>query len=329
MTPILSINSNSVTIYWPSISKTFIINKGDLLYNRVLFEMIEEENFDALYNYLGGKNVKPPETPDLEISLEEDCVYYKGEKLTSNYLVRKIMQIHRESGLLTPITNFLKKLYKNPSKTAIDELFLFIEETSLSLFPDGDIAAYKMVRNDYMDLYSNTCDYSIGKTVKMPRNKVNDNRDETCSDGLHFCSKNYIPAAYTFNNRNRMILVKINPEHVVCIPRDYNNQKARACEIKSYEDITNFDEINEIYERYAVIGNQKSDNNELDPDEYIQKFSESWKNADLMDLEDDWEDDDEYYGEDIDIESEDEESFGISDIYQEPNITERKDDILD
>lgn len=325
MTPILSINSNSVTIYWPSNSKTIVINKGDLLYNEKLFNLIKDENFDDLYSYVTNTKIEPTECSDLKISIEQNCVFYNGEKLESNYLINKIIDISRDGGLLDPITNFLKKVYNNPSKTAIDELFIFVEDTKLALFPDGDIAAYKMVRSDYKDIFSNTCDYSIGKTVKMPRNKVNDNRNITCSSGLHFCSKNYIPAAYGFDRHNRMILVKINPENVVCIPRDYDNQKARACEITSYEDITNMDEINDIYEKYTVISDPSLAQSQVDFNSYITAFKDAWRNDDLdiFNDDDDYDDDDDiYYGEDDDeINSEDQESFSISDAYKnKPNI---------
>ena len=63
-------------------------------------------------------------------------------------------------------------------------------------------------------------------TLTMPRNKVDDNRDRTCSYGLHFCSMSYLPAYY--GGRGRVLLVKIDPADVVSIPSDYDNAKGRA-----------------------------------------------------------------------------------------------------
>ena len=120
-------------------------------------------------------------------------------------------------------------MYDNPSKTAVDELYLFLEACELPITEDGHFIAYKIVKNDYKDIYSGTLDNSIGKTVSMPRNAVDDDRNRTCSAGLHFCSKDYLSHYGSGSRSNdRCILVKINPADVVSIPADYNNAKGRT-----------------------------------------------------------------------------------------------------
>jgi hypothetical protein len=59
----------------------------------------------------------------------------------------------------------------------------------------------------------------------MARNKVDDNQNNTCSQGLHFCSEGYLKH---FGGA-RTVIVKINPRDVVSIPNDYNQTKGRAC----------------------------------------------------------------------------------------------------
>jgi hypothetical protein len=59
----------------------------------------------------------------------------------------------------------------------------------------------------------------------MERNKVDDNQNNTCSSGLHFCSENYLRSF----GGDRTVIVKINPRDVVSIPTDYDNSKGRAC----------------------------------------------------------------------------------------------------
>ena len=61
----------------------------------------------------------------------------------------------------------------------------------------------------------------------MERNKVDDNQNNTCSSGLHFCSKEYL--SHFGGSDSRTMIVKINPADVVSIPTDYNNSKGRAC----------------------------------------------------------------------------------------------------
>ena len=79
----------------------------------------------------------------------------------------------------------------------------------------------------------------------MERYDVDDNRDNTCSTGLHFCSKDYLNS---FGGA-RTVIVKINPRDVVSIPSDYNQTKGRAC-------------------RYEVVG-------EIDQDKADQAFTRS------------------------------------------------------
>jgi len=68
-------------------------------------------------------------------------------------------------------------------------------------------------------------DNSPGTIVEMERNQVDDNKDQTCSTGLHFCGMSYLSCF----GGDRTVIVKINPADVVSIPSDYNEAKGRAC----------------------------------------------------------------------------------------------------
>jgi hypothetical protein len=70
-------------------------------------------------------------------------------------------------------------------------------------------------------------DNSPGRVVEMERNKVDDNKDQTCSTGLHFCGLSYL--GHFGGSDSRIVIVKINPRDVVSIPSDYNGAKGRAC----------------------------------------------------------------------------------------------------
>ncbi len=144
-------------------------------------------------------------------------------------IVKKIMKMHEQGFSCRPLLNFVYNLYQNPSPTAIQELFLFIEACDLPITEDGHFIAYKMVRENYKDIYSGKMDNSIGATPSMPRSMVDDDRNRTCSCGLHFCSKAYLPCYMSSNaSTDRCVLVKINPADVVAIPADYNNAKGRT-----------------------------------------------------------------------------------------------------
>jgi hypothetical protein len=61
----------------------------------------------------------------------------------------------------------------------------------------------------------------------MNRQDVDDNCNNTCSTGLHFCSLNYLGSFGS--SGDPVVILKIDPKDVVSIPVDYNNTKGRCC----------------------------------------------------------------------------------------------------
>lgn len=163
---------------------------------------------------------------DGRVSVEHGVVSLDGENL-HNAITTRIIEQHAEGFDASSMCNFLANLEDNPSKQAVDELYLFLEAGNLPITEDGCFLAYKMVREDYTDHYTGKFDNSVGKTPKMKRNKVDDRRDVTCSDGLHFCSQGYL---HSYHSGGRVMLIKINPRDVVSIPSDYKNAKGRCCQ---------------------------------------------------------------------------------------------------
>jgi len=163
-----------------------------------------------------------------------------------NSLTTRMITMLQEDFPIEPLVLFMENLMENPSKRAVDELYGFLERNSLPITPDGHFLAYKRVRNDYLDLHSGTMDNSVGKIVEMERNQVDDNKEQTCSTGLHFCSQAYLPH-FGAGGENRVVIVKINPRDVVSIPVDYNNAKGRACR----------------YEVVGEVGNEPTDETEF------------------------------------------------------------------
>jgi hypothetical protein len=133
--------------------------------------------------------------------------------------------------------NFVQKLYQNPLSSAREELYLWLETSDLPITPDGDFLAFKRVRSDYTDIHSGTFDNSVGQIVSMPRAEVDDNRNNTCSAGLHFCSASYLPS-FASSSCDRVVMVKVNPADVVSIPSDYNNAKGRTWRYEVVADVT-------------------------------------------------------------------------------------------
>lgn len=166
-------------------------------------------------------------------------VLYNGTPL-HNVLCERILDVLREGLEATGLVKFLENLMKNPSYTAVQELYLFLEANKIPITEDGYFLAWKKIRHDWKDIYSGSVDYSIGAKPTMPRNQVDENRHQTCSRGLHVAGWDYLPHFGSSNtNSDRVIIVKVNPADVVAVPSDYNNAKMRVATmevLREYKD---------------------------------------------------------------------------------------------
>lgn len=158
------------------------------------------------------------------VSIQDGELLWKGEAM-HGYLSTKILDMLNQGLPVEPMVNFMHNLMSNPSRRAVTELYGFLEKGGMPITPDGYFLAYKKVRANYKDCHSGTMDNSVGKVVEMERNGVDDDKDRTCSAGLHFCSQGYL----NHFGGDRIMIVKVNPADVVSIPTDYNDAKGRAC----------------------------------------------------------------------------------------------------
>jgi len=161
-----------------------------------------------------------------EVTVVGSRVMY-GDEPVHHVLANRIMDVLSEGFNIDPWLRFATNVYANPYGWSRDELYLFLEKAELPLTDDGCFIAYKKVRSDYTDIHSGRFSNQIGQIVSMPREQVDKNRNNTCSTGLHFCSKGYLPS-FGGGYGSRVVLVKINPADVVSIPSDYDNTKGRT-----------------------------------------------------------------------------------------------------
>lgn len=203
-------------------NKPHTINKAHVNYEKVK-EAIRKEDWDQV------KKIIDPEKVVLEygngrVAVQGDKLFWDGVEM-HNALSRRMLQMLQDDFPILPLIKFMENLSENPSFRAVNELYGFLEKNNLPITPDGHFLAYKKVRDDYKDVYSGTFDNSVGKVVEMPRNKVNDDKNQTCSAGLHFCSEEYL----NHFGGERVMILKINPRDVVSVPTDYNDSKGRCC----------------------------------------------------------------------------------------------------
>lgn len=174
--------------------------------------------------------------PKGTVSVTMNSVSYNGEVI-SGVLVDRILGLLAEGFDIMPMVRFLENLYTNPADFARDELYLWLETSNLPITEDGHFLAYKNVRADFKSIHDGQVDNTPGKIVSMPRNAVDDDRNRTCSAGLHFCSASYLPS-FSYHSDGHTVLLKINPADVVSIPSDYGNAKGRAWKYEVLSEVT-------------------------------------------------------------------------------------------
>jgi hypothetical protein len=226
------------------------IAKTHITYEKVK-EAIRNGEWDTV------KKIINPEKVVLEygsgrVAIKGETLFWDGQEM-HNALSRRMIQMIQDDFPIEPLVLFMENLQENTSYRAINELYGFLEKNTLPITPDGCFLAYKRVRDDYMDCYSGsvlnkpaymltdedreviagkqgrkaevTVKIKDGETVvKMPRKMVDDDQNRTCSDGLHFCSQDYL----NHFGGERIMILKIHPKDVVSIPVDYNNAKGRT-----------------------------------------------------------------------------------------------------
>jgi hypothetical protein len=227
--------TNGLSLFWDG--RVVNIDHTAAHYMTVL-NAIESEDYPAIDAALKSaeerirdKLVQENET---EITVSHGQVFYQGKPL-HGALVERIVELSGRGLNISPLKNFLRNLLANPSFRAVSDLYTFLEVGGMPITPDGHFLAYKAVRSDWRDIHSGTFDNSVGAVVEMPRNRVDENPDVTCSAGLHVCSFEYLP---NFAHANgHVVVVKINPADVVAIPRDYNNSKMRVCKYVVLQEV--------------------------------------------------------------------------------------------
>ena len=250
--------------------KQYNVNNSDQNYNNVialLTDITMEGREDKLLALLDKKVAVETYFQNAEgVEVRNDGIWYEGEQV-HNVVVDRIFSFMKANLPFQPMLNFLTKLLQNPSYTSQQQLFYFLEHSSLPICEDGDFLAYKAVTANFLDKHSQKYDNSIGKIVTMPRSRVDDDRETGCSKGLHAGTIGYVRDFAS--ETDKKIIVKINPADVVSVPRDCSNQKLRCCRsevIREFVDEMQFDLAKNDGEKYSDASYNGNDDDYDDDD---------------------------------------------------------------
>lgn len=231
--------------------------------------------------------------PAGKVSVTINEIRYDGE-VVEGALVDRILWMLSEGFDIMPMVRFLENLFLNPADFARDELYLWLETSDLPITEDGYFLAYKRVNADFTSIHDNRTMNVPGTTVQMPRQNVDPVRDRTCSRGLHFCSKSYLPNFGSNGNGYATVILKINPADVVSIPSDYNNAKGRAWKYEVLKVVEGDPETMIWPAVVGVDGGVYVVNNPADEPGYVDDDYEDDEIDYWADLADDDDDDDGY-----------------------------------
>ena len=157
-----------------------------------------------------------------EFTFSDGRCTYKGAPLPEE-LSNRMWKMYEAGSDCQNLCNFYERLQANPSRRSVQTLYAFLEHENIPIDEEGYFYAYKGLRDDYRDVYSGKFDNSPGAVHSVPRNSVDDDPSVGCSYGFHVGSLEY---AVGFGSR--VVICKIDPADVVCVPYDCNFQKVRT-----------------------------------------------------------------------------------------------------
>lgn len=167
----------------------------------------------------------------------------KGTRVKiSGEFLKRVLDAFTNDGDVDALDKFLTKVEANQySDIAATDLFEFLAVNGHPLTTDGDFLAFKTVRADLYDNHSGTVYHEVGSIIALDPSEVDFNRNQTCSRGLHFCSRDYLPQYGGFfgSKQGALLILKINPADVAAFPKDYANAKGRAVQYQVLAQMPN------------------------------------------------------------------------------------------
>ena len=241
------LNSNGITFFHNG--RPINIRKEEVRYAKILkaFDILEQsKQEEAIKAILDAPKTLVEDAKKSGFSFDSDGVRIDGE-LLPQVLSDKIESLKKQDLPITLLLNFWRNLRLNPSAASVNELYDFLSYKELPITEDGCFLAYRGLTEDFYSVHGNLRTKvvkgevdsagriynGVGEEILIERNHVDDNRDNSCSFGVHAGSYKYASEW----SRGKMVVVKINPKDVVSVPTDYNCQKLRCCGYKVVSEV--------------------------------------------------------------------------------------------
>jgi len=220
-----TITHESATVINEGRPHTFL--KGTIQYNSIRDAILAEDWTGVVQSLTLGGSLAQWAKGRFSVSSTGE-VSYGGHPLPDS-IQHRIREMAGKGESPEPMFNFYERLARNPSYRSVQQLFGFLKHAGIPLNVDGTFLAYKGVKDDFTDCHTGTVDNTPGVLNKMDRNLVSDDPKTPCHYGYHVGALAY---ASTFHSGGHVVICEVDPEHVVCVPDDYSQQKMRVCEYK-------------------------------------------------------------------------------------------------
>ena len=227
-----------------------------------------------------------------EVEVSNDKVRWRGKDL-HHVICDRLLALLKEGSDLEPLALFLNRLMSNPLQTAQNELYQWLEAGNAPITPMGTFLAFKAVSGDYKDKHSGKFDNSVGQIVEMPRDKVDPDRNNECSYGLHFCQYGYLSSF--LNSGDRLMIVEIDPADVVAIPKDYSHQKGRTWRYTVVGEVPSEEISKDFFSGLVVDDRYHRQDNSIPDDEQESEESYILEEGYLLERDEDYCDPEDYY----------------------------------
>ena len=260
--------------------ETYTVRSGTLNFTEARTAALEERWEDFLELCSVGKGIQRWTDDQFTYEAESGTLLYEGNTLPPE-LMSRIISMAEKGDDPTRLMKFWKFLTLNTSHRSMQSLYRFLENNGIPIDKDGFVLAYKGINRNYTDRWTGTLDNSPGSIIEMDRNKVSDDPRVACAEGLHLGSEEY--AKNWAGSSGRVVICRVNPKDVVCVPYDHGAQKMRSC-------------------RYEVLGNYGGKLDDLAYDEDDIDDTDEWYDIDDTDEWYDIDDTDEW----VDTEEEEE-----------------------
>lgn len=237
---------NSTSRFWPSVK-----------------EKLESKDFGSLFGVMDlASRIKEYSGGLFQADPDSGRVFIDDDELP-DALGNILIQLAEQDLPVAPLIHFWRNLQRNPSELSRQNLYGFLAANQVPITKDGCFLAYKRVNDKYKDCHTGKLDNSVGAVVSMPRDKVDPDPNVTCSRGLHVAAHEY---AKDFYSNGFLMEVKVNPEHVVAVPTDYNQQKMRVCQYEVMRECAG--------KRDEVLYTGVDDDDWVDDDESVEFVDE-------------------------------------------------------